>query len=248
MKKRCILAMAAVLSVICISSSVWAGNVVKAGTCDWPPYYGETLENGGFMTEITREAFKRAGWDYQVEFMNWNRAEGLCKQGKLDMVQGGFYTDERAKDYLLTEVYSSVEIVFFKKKGADITYGKLEDLKGKKIGLIRGWIYPDAITKSDFLTVEYVDKPLSNIKKMFAGRVDLIVGSKAVVIDTANRELPDQAGLLVPLAPPVKANPVHNIISRKIANGQAVAEAFNRGLGMIQADGTYDAILKKHGF
>ena len=31
------------------------------GTTEWPPYYGKDLQNGGFMTEIVVEAFKRAG-------------------------------------------------------------------------------------------------------------------------------------------------------------------------------------------
>ena len=229
-------------------SAAGAGNVVKAGTVNWPPYYGESLKNGGFMTEITREAFKRSGWDYELEYMNWNRAEGLCKQGKLDMVQGGFYTDERSKIYRLTDQYATVSIVFFKKKGNELSYSTIDELAGKKVGLIRGWIYPDAISKSTSLKLDYVDKPLSNIKKLLVGRVDVIVGSKAVIIDTVNREMPDQAGMLVPMDPPIKANPVHNIISSKIADSKAIAEAFNNGLKEIREDGTYDEINKKHGF
>lgn len=56
------------------------------------------------------------------------------------------------------------------------------------------------------------------------------------------------ADQLMPLAPAITINPLHNLISRKIANGQDMVDAFNKGLKMIQEDGSYDAILKKHGF
>lgn len=53
---------------------------VTFGTVSWPPFYGEDLKNQGFMTEITKNAFEKAGWEYQVNFMNWNRAVALAKQ------------------------------------------------------------------------------------------------------------------------------------------------------------------------
>lgn len=248
MGKKRIITFVAFMCAIIMSSSAWAGGTVKAGTVEWAPYYGKDLNDGGFMTEITRKALKRAGWDYQIEFMAWNRAIGLCKQGKLDMVQGAYFSEEREKEFLVTDSYAASELVFFAKTGSGISYQKLEDLKGKKVGLIKGWTYPDSITKASFLTIEYTDKTESNIKKLIAGRVDLIVGSRKVVIDVANRKVPGKIDQLVILDPPITKNPLINVISRKTANGKDVVDAFNKGLKMIQEDGTYDAILKKHGF
>ncbi len=229
------------------SSMAFAGGVVRAGTTNWPPYYGESLKDGGFISDITREALKRTGWEYEVEFMNWNRAIGLCKQGKLDMVQGAYSTEERKKDFLITGKYASVDMVFMKKKGSDITYAKLEDLKGKRIGMVRGYAYPDSVTKASYLKIDMADKLILNVKKLLAGRIDLLIGARAVVIDITNQEMPGKGVELVALEPAIQTNDLHNLFSRNIPNGQQLLEDFNKGFEMIKADGTYDAIMKKHG-
>jgi len=247
MKAKWLISICALLMVLG-SSTAFAGGVVKAGTVDWPPYYGKNIKDGGFVTDITREALKRTGWEYELEFMNWNRAMGLCKQGKLDMVQGAYPNDERKKEYLMTEKYASVDVVFMKKKGSDIAYSKLEDLKGKKIGMVRGYAYPDAVTKASYLKIDFADKLILNVKKLLAGRIDLLIGAKAVIIDTTNQEMPGKGSELVALDPAVQTNDLHNLFSRKSPNGDQLLADFNKGLEMIKADGTYDAIMKKHGF
>ncbi|MCG8619498.1 MAG: transporter substrate-binding domain-containing protein [Desulfobacterales bacterium] len=248
MKKQFFITALLLLIMAITTSTVFAGGTVSAGTVNWPPYYGKELQGGGYMTEITREAFKRTGWDYQVEFMNWNRAVNLCEKGKLDMVQGAYFSDERAKKFHVTEEYASVDVVFFSSKDAGIGYSKLEDLKDYKIGLIRGWAYPDAITQSGFLTTEITETPVSNIKKLLKGRVDLIIGAKIAVMDIVNREMPGNTDQLVALAPPIQKNSLHNLVSLKKENGQEIADAFNKGLQLIKEDGTYEKILKRYGF
>jgi len=248
MKKSVYLSILSVLLMAFITIPAFAGGKVKAGTSEWPPYYGTGLKNGGFVSELTREAFKRTGWEFEVKFMNWNRAMGLLKQGKIDMIQGGYYTEERAKEFHISKEFASADIVFFKKKGSTITYATLEDLKGRTIGIIRGWAYPDAFTQADYLKKEVTDEPKTNIMKLVKGRVDLIIGAKMVVLDIANAKLPGQADQLVALDPPIQKNNLHNIFTRAHGNGGQMAKDFNKGLEMIIADGTYDAILKKHGF
>lgn len=248
MKKNILAFIFSTLICLTFTGPAFAGGIVKTGTVNWPPYYGEDLQDGGFMTEITREALKRSGWDYQIEFMNWNRAVNLCLQGKLDMVQGAYNNAERKEKFLVTDEYASVDVVFFSQKGSNITYTTLEDLKGYKIGLIRGWAYPKAITESGFLKTETTETTVSNIKKLLSGRVDLIVGARVAVIDTANKDLPGAMDRIAALAPPIQQNSLHNLVSKKSVHGPKIAEAFNKGLQQIKTDGTYGKILKKHGF
>ncbi len=40
----------------------------------------------------------------------------------------------------------------------------------------------------------------------------------------------------------------HISISRKIEGGQKIVNDFNQGLKIIQRDGTFEKIFKKHGF
>ena len=218
------------------------------GTVNWQPYFAESLENGGVMTEITTEAFKRTGWDYNLKFMNWNRAMGLAEKGKLDGVQGAYYNDERAKIFMYTDEITSANIVIFQKKGAGISYNSLEDLKGYTFGILRGWAYPEDFVKAEYLEKEETDKPEANILKLLKGRVDLIVGDKLVTQDFANEYYPDQADRIEALEPPLEEKPLHVIVTKKLPNHADIVRDFNKGLKMLKEDGTFDKIMKKHGF
>ena len=41
---------------------------------NYPPYYGEDLPNGGVLTEIIVEAFRRAGYELKIKWVPWKRA------------------------------------------------------------------------------------------------------------------------------------------------------------------------------
>ena len=54
--------------------TIHAENLTLA-TVDWPPFYASNLPENGFYTAITKEAFKRAGYDVQIEFVSWNQQQ-----------------------------------------------------------------------------------------------------------------------------------------------------------------------------
>lgn len=78
---------------------------------------GETLVNGGYIIEITREALRRVGYTLEVKFVPWKRAIEIAKDGDVDGVIGTNYSDERAQTYRLTDVVYQEENGFFGKKG-----------------------------------------------------------------------------------------------------------------------------------
>ena len=41
---------------------------IVLATDPWPPFYGPDIKNGGYLTEIVKESFKRVGYDCKVEF------------------------------------------------------------------------------------------------------------------------------------------------------------------------------------
>ncbi|MCP4021631.1 MAG: ABC transporter substrate-binding protein, partial [Desulfobacteraceae bacterium] len=65
---------------IFLSVQVYAfANEIFLTSAEYPPYFGEKLENQGFITEIIREAFKRVDYKMKVEFFPWARAEMIAK-------------------------------------------------------------------------------------------------------------------------------------------------------------------------
>ena len=64
------------LALLTIATPAVSDTTLTFGTSEWEPYLSETLPNGGVTADITKAAFKRAGYDAQVRFTEWNRAIG----------------------------------------------------------------------------------------------------------------------------------------------------------------------------
>jgi polar amino acid transport system substrate-binding protein len=217
-------------------------------TLDAPPYFGETLPNGGFYTEITREAFQRVGYTLGVKFMSWKRALEAARHGEYAGVLGIYYTEERANDFIYTEPIYDDEIVFFARKGEAITYTTLRDLTPYTIGVLSGAAEIDEMFQREpGLTFIESSGHDINVQNLMAKRLDLVLCSRVYLLHVLATQFPQWNEAIDVVRPPLWIATMYNVISKNVADAAAVAADFNRGLQMIKDDGTFDQILQQHG-
>lgn len=238
-----------ILMLIALSFSLFSAEKVVLTTLDWEPYIGQSLNSNGFVAEIAREALKREGYDLELQFYPWARTKDKAVKGEVD----GYFPEYYAKDIeshsYFSEPFMSGPVGFFKLKGSKISFdGNLQTLKPYKIGVVRDYVNEEKFDAADFLTKEAVRDDLTNIKKLLAKRIDLFVADKFVGMYLLNKELPDKKDMLEFITPPLIDHNLYICFSKKGKQPQKLLKAFNSGLEKIKADGTYDKILKKHGF
>ncbi|MCG8636812.1 MAG: transporter substrate-binding domain-containing protein [Desulfobacterales bacterium] len=222
---------------------------ITLATVEWEPYYGPSLENDGFTVDLSRAAFQKAGYSLKIEYMPWKRAIVLGEQGKkYQGVFGAYYNDERNKIFVFSDTFASSGVGLFSRKGENISYKTLKDLAPYKVGVIKGYANTEAFDAADYIAKDETTDQVKNIKKLMNGRVDLIIGSPHVILYEVKSKLPEYGGKIELLNPLLKTNTLHFMISRKVSGHEKIIADFNRGLKMIKEDGTYDEIVKKHGF
>jgi len=223
--------------------------IIALATDEWAPYYGSSLENDGFTGEIARAAFQRTGYDLKIDYVPWKRALVLGEQGKkYQGVFGLYYTDERNQKFIFSDTFAASNITFFKRKGEDISYKTLKDIAPYRVGVIRGYTNTKEFDTATYITKDEAADSVQNIQKLIAKRVDLIIDSSHVILHILNTKFPENVGNIEPVDPPLKTNDIYFMISRVVPEHKQIIEDFNKGLKMIKEDGTYDKILKKHGF
>jgi len=237
-----------IVTVFCFSGFAMADTPISFGTTDWAPYMGKNLQNGGPLVDIAKAALKKAGYDMKIDYMDWNRAVALTEAGKLDGVLGCYGTPERAKTLNISTKIGEAANVFFVKKGSNIKYSSLDDLKQYKIGIMRGFVYTSEFDAASYLKKEPVDSMDINIKKLLKGRIDVVVGSRMVVQDLLNKKFPQDVDKIVVVGEPLTVNTLHVGFSKELKDGDKIVADFNKGLKMIQDDGTVKTILNSHGF
>ncbi len=210
---------------------------------------GDEEKKGSYLLEITDAAFKRAGYEPGYALMPWVRALSGTISGQYDVLLGAYYTEERARSLLYSKPIGSSEVVLLKLKKRDISYEKIEDLKPYKIGSIRSSKVSKEFDAAEetYLQMEYATDSEPNIKKLLAGRLDLVVEKKARLQYLLDTVFKDYAYLVDYVQPPLERNYYHICVSKKHARAGKLIEDFNRGLQMIKDDGTFAAILREHG-
>ncbi|MEH6348401.1 MAG: transporter substrate-binding domain-containing protein, partial [Bermanella sp.] len=111
--------------------------VINLAASEYPPYFSESMKNYGFITEITVEAFKKAGYTVKVEFLPFKRAYLQTREGQYDAIIDLWYTKEREEYFEFSHPLPSNILGFYKHKKNDIKFKIYSDLKPYKIGIVR---------------------------------------------------------------------------------------------------------------
>ncbi len=119
---------------------------------NYPPY--TFRDSGGTLRGILPDQWvlweQKTGVKVDLKAMNWTEAQRLMREGRADVIDTIFYTDERAKLFDFTPSYARIEVPVYAHK----TLGGISDvlsLKGFTVGVKAG----DAVI--DYLTVRGID-------------------------------------------------------------------------------------------
>ncbi len=246
-KTRRRLAVALLAGLMCVPAA-HARDVVMC-TLNWEPYYGQELPRNGFFTAIVKTAFERGGHRAKAQFMPWPRAMLEVKQGDRDVLLGAYYNEERADTYIASDsIYTDEVGIVTRSSLVDIReFNSLRELSEYTIGHGRGYAVNDEFDNAEYLNKEPEKSQVLNLRKLYAGRIDMIAGSFASIRYLANREGHD-VDELVFLEPTLNENTLHIMFSRAIEDGEELLADFHRGLREIRQDGTYDRILADMGY
>jgi len=231
-----------------LTESGAAEKKISLATLEWEPYVGRKLVNQGFTSEIVSQALKRVGYEVEINFMPWARVITQVKKGKLDAAYPAYYSEERTKTYSVTSSFATGPLGFYKLKKQTVSYKTLQDLKGYKIGVVRGYINTQAFDQANYLKKRVGNSDIQNLRKLSRNKIDLVIIDKLTAQHILNTTFTEGRDQLEFLEPPLEEKSLHLIFSRKIKNFQQKTLDFEKGLQAIIADGTVKEIMKRHGF
>lgn len=244
MVRTTVIASAFAIAALLGANGAWADNVVKAEFVDWPPFTSASVDHGGIVVAITAAALKKAGLELSTTALPWARVLSDVKQGSADAAICQWYSEEHAKENILSDAVVDNNVVFVKKAGDAWDYKGFDSLNGKKVAIVKGYSYDAAFDKATSFGKDDAATLVGNLKKVAAGRDDLTVEDQIVAKYTIGKDAPELADKLAFAPTALAKNTCHVAFSRATGRGEELVKKFNDGLKSIKADGTYDAILK----
>lgn len=213
-----------------------------------PPYMSEKLPHGGGISRITTEAYKTEGYTVKYEWLPIRRAVFLARKGVVDGFIAGQKTPEREAVFDFGEPITSEDVVFFHLKSRNFDWNSVADLKGLRIGSIIGAKgYGDAFyqaEKAGVFQVDYTTEFHLSLKKLLAGRIDILVIHKQVGLALIEKifSAEDRTKLTYHKKPLDSSN-YYIMFSRQNGRGQEIIDAFDSGLQKLKKSGKYQQWL-----
>jgi polar amino acid transport system substrate-binding protein len=216
-------------------------------TGEFPPHSGETLEGGGYATEIVRAVFAEMGYPVRIEFYPWARAEAMVENGEAWGTFPYLVNEERQAKFFFSDpfIYYRELFFFYGDKMKNVEYEEFSDLQPYRIGGATGYWYIPVFEEAG-LTVDIAPDDLENLNKLKAGRVDLYPLNEAVGWWLIQNNFPDDVGSFGTLEKPSYLGDGRIMVGRSYPGGEALLQEFNAALAKIQANGTYAEIYEKY--
>ncbi|OYU44239.1 MAG: hypothetical protein CFE44_14010 [Burkholderiales bacterium PBB4] len=203
----------------------------------------------GIDVDTIAEAGKRVGIKVSFKTLPWVRLEREIALGAASPVECAFaYTLTTAREAYMdftTAPLKLTELVLFTRRGAFETFHNFEMLKGKSIGIRRGFKVPAALATlvgQGSIKLEEVNDDLQNFEKLKRGRLDAVLSNHEVGNETIRQM---KTADLVALSPPVQVTPTY-LVFNKAKDLKALVPLFNKGLKSVMDDGTHKKIQARY--
>ncbi len=223
---------------------------VRIGIGEYPPFKVESEPGGGVLTEIVVEAFKASGVRSAIEWVPNNRAISGVMSGRYDGSFGWARSAEREEALLFSsKPIHTYRMVFVQRSGEVRDWGTLSDLGGWRVGVTRGNFYSQPfadLQAQGVLAVDEAADDVNNLKKLVFKRIDLFPLEESVARYLIATKLEADEGLQ--LAVQNKAFwmvPIHFVVSKRVANAQAIMDAFDAGYRELQRSKRLETLERK---
>ncbi len=168
-----------VLSAILPSQSVQATELQIVTEALPPLNYEENGQVTGYATALLQEVLRTANMDAPIKLMPWARAFQTGSTRPNNLLYSTVRTPDREKLFHWIGPISKRQIYLYKLRSRkDVQAKTLADVSAYRIGLVREMASNQTILKSGYFNddnIDYAPTQESNIKKLLAKRVDMIV-------------------------------------------------------------------------
>ena len=139
---------------------------------NYPPYIfrDSTGDIQGILVDEWKLWEKKTGIKVNLIATDWSKAQKILLDGKADVIDTLFFTEERAKLYDFTQPYAKIEVpVFFHKNLSGIV--NVESLRGFTIGVKEGDACIETFNNQGIKTLEKFDNYEAIIRAAADGRI-----------------------------------------------------------------------------
>jgi polar amino acid transport system substrate-binding protein len=195
-----------------------------------------------FALDLVEEALRRAGLSANTTIVGAPDFTNLLLSGKFDGSAAAWKDAERERVAIFSQPYLENRLVLVGRRGADVSATSLGDLAGKRVAIVEGYSYGDAVHLAGPVFVRSQGEE-DSLKRLLSGDVDYTLMDDLVVQDIlSNYPKESEAKLQIGSVPLLKRE-LHVAIRRTRSDAESIITRFNSQIRSMVADRTYHRLL-----
>ena len=240
------------LSALCISAnSIHAAESADTAQATelslasdvWPPFT-DIFKQTRFAIDIVHSALGRAGIKADTEILDEWTVPSDLKAGKYDGSGAIWKTADREDFLVYSEPYLENRIMLVGQKGSDVSAEDLSALSGKTLLLVKGYAYGEILDQATGVNIIYGSNDIENIKSLLDGDADYILVDELLVHHLAKEMNTTVEEHIAVSSKPLTVQPLYFAVRKEVPGAEAIIDSFNKQIRVMQADGTYNRILR----
>jgi len=224
---------------LCLSTAAQA-QTIKFVTEDYRPYNFPTASGAsGSSVEQVAAIMKGLNLPYTIEVLPWARAYMLAETDASYCVFTTGFNAEREKLFQWVQPLLVDHMIMVRRKGSDIAPASIDAARRFTIGTQREDFSATYLVEHGFQKIDYATNLDSTLKKLIAGRIDLMMTSEKTFESMRDEGKPVEAALML-------EGKSYGIACHRDMDKETVSR-MQRELDRLIGDGTQDAIFERYG-
>jgi polar amino acid transport system substrate-binding protein len=241
------------LALLCLVPCLaWAQPVLQfVEEANWPPYTpareGPVAE--GLAYAMVSEIGRRAGFTVNLELYPQKRLEQMVRAGERDGITVISRNAERETFLAFSDPLFVKQAYFFHLKSKKFAWNTFSDLKGMRIGVVRGHNLGDEFNAAVLrhgLILDEANNVEANFRKLLANRIDVLMANHWSAVSLLARK--EYRGQIVPADKPYFNQNYHLGISLKSDTALSMLPKINNAIRGMKHDGTLDGLVQRYLF
>jgi polar amino acid transport system substrate-binding protein len=216
---------------------------LELASTDWKPF---TAPEGQprVANELVAEALRSDAITATQVILPIDEWLAALESGEVQGSAAIWWSEERAKTLVFSDPYLENRLVLIGRKDADVSATSFEQLEGKRIGIVEGYAYGEAVENVDPTTgPTFVAMPSTpdNVRALLAGELDYVLADELYAV--YGRATHPQVQDLVIGEIALVTRTLHFAVRKDVPEVRAIVDDFDDRVRQMKRDGTYNAVL-----
>lgn len=228
------------LFTICSVTSIAQTTELHLASDIWPPFTDVKGEKS-IAIDLVSEAISRIDIKPNVEILDFKVVLPGVITGKYDGSSAMWITDERKENMLFSKPYLNNQLIIVGRKGSDVSASSMDDLKGKRIGIVDNYAY--GLNSDDYILISE-ESDQKNLSRLLSNEIDYMLVDAILIQYLVQYQLNDVTEFLEIGSKPLMVKPLHFVLNKNVKNADQIIASFDKEIEKMIADGTYNRILE----